>query len=237
MNRAAHDEISSLRTEALALGETLIASVPRATQILLDQDLEGAEYQILSDDEIDDRTLTLEERCFSFMALHAPVAVELRHAVVLMKMAGDIERSADLVKNVCKVARRIHGYPLDPVLEELISAMGHQAQLLLRQAFDGYADMDLPTARAVRDMDMHLDSLHKQFIQSIFEAHGNATIDLPVAVQMAITARFYERIGDHAVNIAEFVQFLLTGEMPDTGHDRRAKILRRSSDDIGGVRV
>lgn len=237
MNRAAHEEISSLRSEALALGETLLASVPRATQILLDQDLEGAEYQILSDLEIDDRTLTLEERCFSFMALHAPVAGELRHAVALMKMAGDIERSADLVKNICKVARRIHGYPLDPTLEGLIADMSQQAHLLLRQAFDSYAFTDLPTARAVRDMDMYLDSLHKQFIQSIFEAHGNETIDLPVAVQMAITARFYERIGDHAVNIAEFVQFLLTGEMPDISRERHVAALRRSVDDIGGVRV
>ncbi|MGA0879188.1 MAG: phosphate signaling complex PhoU family protein, partial [Ilumatobacteraceae bacterium] len=121
MNRAAHDEILSLRSEVLALGETLIASVPRATQVLLDRDVEGAEYQILSDDEIDDRTLTLEERCFSFMALHAPVAGELRHAVAILKMAGDIERSADLVKNICKVARRIHGHSLDQTLEELIA--------------------------------------------------------------------------------------------------------------------
>ena len=237
MNRAAHDEILSLRSEVLALGETLIASVPRATQVLLDRDVEGAEYQILSDDEIDDRTLTLEERCFSFMALHAPVAGELRHAVAILKMAGDIERSADLVKNICKVARRIHGHSLDQTLEELIADMGRQAHLLLRQSFDAYESMDLSAARALHDMDMYLDSLHKQFIQSIFEAHGNGAIDLPVAVQMAITARFYERIGDHAVNIAEFVQFLLTGEMPDTNHERRAKTLRNSVDDIGGVRV
>lgn len=237
MNRAAHDEISSLRSEAIALGETLVDSIPRATQVLLDQDLEGAEYQILFDDQIDDRTLTLEERCFSFMALYAPVAVELRHAVALMKMAGDIERSADLVKNICKVARRIHGYPLDPNLEELIGAMGEQAHLLVRQAFDSYGSMDLAAARAVADMDLFLDSLHKQFIQAIFEAHGNGTIDLPVAVQMAITARFYERLGDHAVNIAEFVQYLLTGEMPESGQGRRAKALRGSTDDLGGVRV
>ena len=237
MNRAAHDEILELRAEVLDLGETLVASIPRATHILLDQDLEGAEYQILSDVDIDVRTLTLEERCFSFMALYAPVAGELRHAVAIMKMAADIERSADLVKNICKVARRTHGLPLDPVLRELIAAMGQQAQLLFRQAFEAYAEMDLSKARAVRDMDMHLDSLHKQFIQSIFEAHGNGTIDLPVAVQMAITARFYERIGDHAVNIAEFVQFLLTGEMPHLRTSRSNGLPVGSVDDIGGVRV
>ena len=214
MNRVAHDEILSLRAEVLDLAKILTNSLPRATQILLDQDLEGAEYQILSDDEMDARTMILEERCFSFMALHAPVASELRHAVAIMKMAADIERSADLVKSICKVARRIHGCPLDPNLRQLIGAMSQQAQRLLQQSFDAYDAFDLPKANSVRDMDMHLDSLHKQFIQSIFEAHENGTIDLPIAVQMAITARFYERIGDHAVNIAEFIRFFLTGEMP-----------------------
>lgn len=237
MNRAAHDELQSLRAEALELGEILIASVPRATQILLDQDLEGAEYQILSDDEMDARTLILEERCVSFMALHAPVAGELRHAVAIMKMSADIERSSDLVKNLCKVARRIHGYPLDPTLRELIGAMSQQAQLLLRQSFDAYGAFDLPKANAVRDMDMHLDSLHKHFIQSIFEAHRNGTIDLPVAVQMAITARFYERIGDHAVNIADFIRFFLTGELPALSELRRGYPNPGSLDEVGGIRV
>lgn len=237
MNRAAHDEIVSLRTEVLELGRILIASVPRATQVLLDQDLEGAEYQILSDDEMDARTLTLEERCVSFMALHAPVAGELRHAVAIMKMAADIERSSDLVKNICKVARRIHGFPLDPRLQDLIGAMSRQAQRLLQQSFDSYEGFDLPKANSVRDMDMHLDSLHKQFIQSIFEAHGNGTIDLPVAVQMAITARFYERIGDHAVNIADFIRFFLTGELPVFTELRRGISDPGTVDEVGGIRV
>lgn len=237
MNRAAHDEILSLRAEVLDLGRVLSDSVPRATQILLDQDLEGAEYQILSDDEMDARTLTLEERCISFMALHAPVASELRHAVAIMKMAADIERSSDLVKNICKVARRIHGYPLDPMLRDLIGAMSQQAQRLLLQSFDAYETADLPKANSVRDMDMHLDSLHRQFIQSIFEAHGNGTIDLPVAVQMAITARFYERIGDHAVNIADFIRFYLTGELPTMSDLRRGTPDGGAIDEVGGIRV
>ena len=109
MNRLAHDELLELRSELLRVTASLVESIPRATQILLDQDLEGAEYQILADDEIDSRTMELEDRCIALMALHAPVASELRHAVTIMKMSADIERSADLVVNICKVARRIHG--------------------------------------------------------------------------------------------------------------------------------
>ena len=221
MNRLAHDELEDLRNEVLRVSANLIESIPRATQILLDQDLEGAEYQILADDEFDMRTMVLEERCIALMALHAPVASELRHAVTIMKMSADLERSADLVVNICKVARRIHGYELDAKLRGLITRMGQQAQSLFKHSFEAYADLDLPVAKAVDDMDLFLDYLHKQFIQAIFESHSAGTIDLPIAVQMAITARFFERIGDHAVNCAHFVQFLITGLLPPSGDHRR----------------
>ena len=221
MNRLAHDELLDLRSELLRVTASLVESIPRATQILLEQDLEGAEYQILADDEFDSRTMELEDRCIALMALHAPVASELRHAVTIMKMAADIERSADLVVNICKVARRIHGIQLDPKMRGLIGRMGTQALILFRHAILAYADLDLPMAKAVDDMDLFLDYLHRQFIESIFESHSAGTIDLSVAIQMAVTARFYERIGDHAVNVAHFVCYLITGEIPPAGDHRR----------------
>ena len=64
-------------------------------------------------------------------------------------------------------------------------------------------------------MDSFLDGLHRQFIQEIFESHARQKIDLQVAVQMAVVARFYERIGDHAVNVSERTRFILTGWMPE----------------------
>lgn len=224
MSRVAHEELAELRSELLKVAANLIEGIPRSAHILLDQDLEGAEYQILADDEFDLRTMEIEERCVSLLALHAPVASELRHAVALMKMAGDIERSADLVVNICKVSRRIHGHSLDPKLRGLIEKMAAQAQSLFKHAMESYASLDVATASAIADMDVFLDQLHRQFIQAIFESHSAGSIDLPIAVQMAITARFYERIGDHAVNCAHFIQYLITGEMPETGRDRRARL-------------
>ena len=97
MNRTAQEKLDDLRDETLALGEILVESIPRSTKVLLDQDMEGAEYQILADDEYDARSIALEEASISLMALHAPVASELRHAVVVMKMSGELERSADLL--------------------------------------------------------------------------------------------------------------------------------------------
>jgi phosphate transport system protein len=189
----------------------------------------------LADDEIDSRAMELEDRCIALMALHAPVASELRHAVTIMKMTADIERSADLVVNICKVARRIHGIQLDPKMRGLIGRMGTQAQILFRHAIQAYADLDLPMAKAVDDMDLFLDYLHRQFIESIFESHSAGTIDLSVAIQMAVTARFYERIGDHAVNVAHFVQYLITGEIPPGGDHRRGGRLGEGEEKVEGL--
>ncbi|MDA2995667.1 MAG: phosphate signaling complex protein PhoU [Actinomycetota bacterium] len=235
MNRLAHDELLELSAELLRVTASLVESIPRATQILLEQDLEGAVYQILADDEFDARTMDLEDRCIALMALHAPVASELRHAVTIMKMSADIERSADLVVNICKVARRIHGIQLDPKMRGLIGRMGAQAEILFRHAIQAYADLDLPMAKAVDDMDLFLDYLHRQFIESIFESHSAGTIDLSVAIQMAVTARFYERIGDHAVNVAHFVCYLITGEITPAGDHRRGGRIGDADSNIEGL--
>jgi phosphate transport system protein len=193
----------------------LIEAIPRATQILLDQDLEGADYLIRSDDEIDARCIDLEERCCQILALQAPVASDLRAVVAALKMTGEIERSADLTVNICKAARRIYGHELNPKLRGLIVKMGGQARALFSASMDAYIESDAAKAAAIDDMDSYLDGLQKQFIQVIFESHAAGSIDLQVAVQLAMVARFYERIGDHAVNIAEKVLYLVTGWQPE----------------------
>ncbi len=130
-------------------------------------------------------------------------------------MVAEIERSADLCANICKAARRICGHELDPKLRGIISAMGQQARQLYTAAIDAYVDNDLAKASAIDDMDSYLDSLQKQFVQAIFESHAAGRIDLQVAVQLAMVARFYERIGDHAVTIGQRVQFIITGWLPE----------------------
>ena len=94
--------------------------VPRVTEILLDSDLEGAEYVILGDDEYDAGSIELEEQCFKVIALQAPVAADLRAVVSAIKIIADVERSADLCVNICKAARRIYGHELDAHLRGII---------------------------------------------------------------------------------------------------------------------
>jgi phosphate transport system protein len=93
--------------------------------------------------------------------------------------------------------------------------MGEQAQVLYRAAVDAYAQRDAAKAAALDDMDSLLDGLQRDFYQAIFESHAAGKTDLQVAVQLAMIGRFYERIGDHAVNIAERVLYLVTGWLPE----------------------
>ena len=171
---------------------------------------------ILADDEVDARCIALEERCYSVLALQSPVAIDLRQVVAALRIIAEIERSADLAVNLCKAARRIYGHRLDPRLRGIIQKMGDQAQQLFREATECYLTSDATRAAALGDMDSYLDDLQRQFVQAIFESHSGEKIDLQVAVQLAVVARFYERIGDHAVNIGERVRYLVTGGCPST---------------------
>lgn len=211
LRRSFHADLDNVRNELIRIAASVTDAIPRATQVLLDQDLEGANYMIEADDELDARSLDLEESLYQLLALQGPMASDLRHIIAGLKMVGEIERSGDLVVNICKAARRIYGHELDPRLRGIITKMGEQARQLYSQAMDAYVEMDAAKGGAIDDMDSYLDALQKEFIQAIFESHAAGRIDLQVAVQLAVVARFYERIGDHAVNIGEKVRYLVTG--------------------------
>ena len=224
LRKAYHGELEQARSELARLAALVVELLPRATAVLLDGDLEGAEYIIKGDSAIDQRCVDLEELCLRILALQAPVATELRQVVALMKMIAEVERSADLIANICKAARRIYGHDLDPKLRGIIGRMSEQAQQIYTATIEAFVENDDAMAAALDDMDAYLDALQKQFIQAIFESHAAGRIDLQVAVQLAVVARFYERIGDHAVNIAERVRFVITGWMPDHKKAPRPKI-------------
>lgn len=210
-----HHELEDLRSGIARLGATIVELIPRVTDILLTQDLEGAEYVLRGDAEIDARAYDIEERALTMMALQAPVASDLRQAAACLKLAPEIERSADLCCNICKAARRVYGHDLDPKLRGLIQRMSDQATQEYKEVVEAYVAKDAVRAAALRDMDDYLDDLHRLFIAQIFESHAAGTIDLQVAVQMAVVARFYERLGDHAVNIGDRVLYIATGRLPE----------------------
>jgi phosphate transport system protein len=225
--RTYHQDLDEVRNAIVRMASTVVEIIPRGTQILLDGDLEGADYLIQGDDEMDARALDAEEECYRLLTLQQPMAGDMRLLVSALHITGEIERSADLVVNICKGSRRIHGHPLDPKLRGIIGRMSDQAQLLFKQAIDAYVENDASKAAAIDDMDDLLDRLQTELVQAIFESHSTSSIDLQVAVQLAVIARFYERIGDHAVNIGERVRYMITGWQPE--HVGRARLRARQA--------
>jgi phosphate transport system protein len=215
LRKGFHQQLDDVRNELAQLAAMVIERISRATAILLDGDLEDANQLIQDDDEMDARSITLEDRCYQLLALQAPVARDLRQLVGIVKMVGEVERSADLTVNIAKSARRIYGHELDPRMRGLIARMGEQAQQLFTAALESFQENDDAKAAAIDDMDSYLDGLQREVVRVILEKHADSQIDLQVAIQMAMVARFYERIGDHAVNIGERVRYLVTGWLPE----------------------
>jgi phosphate transport system protein len=229
LRSAFHHALDEIREETAKLAAGVTETIPRATEILLRQELEGAEYLIMADELVDRRVLELEDRCYEVLALQAPVASDLRRLMAALRIIAEVERSSDLAVNICKAARRIYGHQLDPRLRGIIQKMGDQARQLFKEATESYMTSDATRAAALADMDSYLDDLQRQFIHAIFESHAAENIDLQVAVQLAVVARFYERIGDHAVNIGERVRFLVEGWLGD--NDVR-RVTRAAASDL-----
>ena len=223
-----HEELDELRQAVIHAAAMATEAIPRATAVLLDGDLDGAQALIESDDELDHLSLENEEFAVRLMALQQPMASDLRRIVTALKLNGELERSGDLAVNIAKASRRIYGTQFSPRLRGLIESMSSEAARLHRLAIDAYAEGDASLAAALDDMDDRLDGLNQEFVQAIFEAHNDDIIDLQAAVQLALVSRYYERIGDHAVNIGNQVQYMVTGWMPE--HTGAARVEARRAE-------
>lgn len=220
---AYHRELDELNAGVLRLGALACETIPRGTEVLLGGNLSEAQSIIDADDEIDQLSVQLEEKCFSIIALQAPMAGELRRIIAITKLVAEIERSADLMVNVCKASRRMYGAELSPRIRGVLASMSKEANKLLRLSLDAFADENVSLASALADIDDELDQLNRDIVEAIFEAHSVQQIDLAAAVQLALIARYYERIGDHAVNIGERVTYMVTGWMPEHNGMLRAQ--------------
>ena len=213
-----HQELEEIQRDLMRAAARVTETITRGTQILLELDLGGARQLIADDDELDDLTAGIEDRCFRILVLQQPMASDMRTVVTAIRLSSEIERSGDLMVNVAKAARRLYGNEIPPRLRGLLEAMATEAIRLYRMAMDAYVERDADLAGALNDMDDRLDNIHKDYIRAILELHADAK-DVQMAVQLALVGRYYERIGDHAVNIGERVSFMVTGHLPEYNHD------------------
>lgn len=209
-----HQQLGDIQRDLLRVAARVTETVMRGTEALLDLDLVAAQALIDGDGEIDALAFDIEERCCTALARQQPMAGDMRALVTALHLISEIERSGDLMVNVAKATQRLFGAQIPPQLRGLLQTMSTEAVRLHRLAMDAYAERDANLAAALDDMDDRLDQLHRDYIQAILELHVDAR-DVQVAVQLALVGRYYERIGDHAVNIGERVRYMVTGWLPE----------------------
>ena len=220
MRRTFHEHLEDLRTNVIRLGALTAELVAAATQSLLDGDLALAEQAVSNDDAIDELTHGVEDDCFALLARQQPMATDLRTILATLRIAHELERSADLSVNIAKTTRRLWPAQLDPKVRGIIDQMGRQATNQTRLALDAFADTDPTWARALADMDDAMDELTKSLFRYVMSLAPADEATVQQAVQISLVGRHYERIADHAVTIAERVVFMATGEHPVHVADR-----------------
>lgn len=200
----------------LHLYELVREGLAGATEALLVGDREAARDLVARDQVLDSLYLDIEDLVQRQFALQAPMATDLRFLLSVLRIVPELERSGDLVEHIAQRAARGLADALTPRIRGLIDGMGRVGVQLWRETAEAYRSRDPEASRRLRELDDELDDLHVSFVAEA----ASGTVSVPLAIELALVGRFYERLGDHAVNIAARVHYLVTGG-PDPGrtHD------------------
>jgi phosphate transport system protein len=214
-----HEELQDLSDDVIRLSAMASESIQAGTAALLEFDLEAAERVIRNDVVMDELTHDMEERIYLMLARQQPMAVDLRTLMATLRVIHELERTGDLMINVAKATRRLYPTQLEPRVRGLIDRMREQATSQLQVATDAFAERNPERARALADMDDVMDDLQKELFRTIFSSPANDEASVQRAVQVALVGRYFERIADHSVNVAERVWYMVTGHLYSPDED------------------
>ena len=203
------EELEALQARLLEMGGLAEERVRVAVQALVTRDPAGVEQILRGDEPINELHIEIDNRCFTLLALHQPMATDLRAIVAAVKINTDLERLGDLAVNIAEAARRyVTHAPVKKLID--IPQMGEVAQAMLRDALDSFVRRDTDLAQHVLDEDDRLDGLKTQVFRELltYMLHDPTTVE--PALDLILISRHLERIGDHATNIAEDVIFMVS---------------------------
>ncbi len=205
-------EIEKLKSMILALGTNVEASVKRAVRALTRRDSTLALKVIDADYEIDQMEVDIEEECLKILALHQPVANDLRLIISILKINNDLERIGDLAVNISERAVYLstHNkieFPFD------LQDMAEKAQEMLNGSLDAMVNLDTELAHKVCKADDEVDAMNREAYTLVEERIRQCPDQLNSMIQFLSASRYLERVADHATNIAEDVIYLVDGNI------------------------
>lgn len=205
-------DLDRLKRKILSFGAAVEENAQLAVAALRNFDPQLAQRVIDRDDQINRDEVEIEDECLKILALHQPVAVDLRYVVTVLKINNDLERIADFSVNVAKRARTLSNQPPVTVPKELMQ-IAEKSIGMVNAALDCLVEQDPSRARAVCAADDAVDDLQR-VLYDIILAELKKNPDMAAQwMQLFSTVRYFERIGDLATNIAEDVIYLVEGEV------------------------
>ena len=204
------EQLSLLNHELLEMGTLVESAIRSATTALVNQDVEAALASIAADKDVDQAERDIESLCLKLLLQQQPVARDLRLISSALKMITDMERIGDQASDISEIVIYLSSEPYIKQLEHL-PLMAEKAIRMVTAALDAYVRKDVKLAQEVMEMDDEIDSLFTTVKDELITLIRGDAVAGSQAIDLLMIAKYYERIGDHAQNIAEWVEYALTG--------------------------
>ncbi|MBP1642246.1 MAG: phoU [Acidobacteria bacterium] len=210
MERHRDQDLDKIRQSLLRMGGVVERMIQEAMRALMDRDQPRAQAVIRTDDEVDHLQVETDALCNRMLALQQPTAVDLRFLVATMKIATDLERMGDSAVNVAQAVEVLNQEPpLKPYID--LPRLADLTQSMVRDALDSFVRRDARAALDVCKRDDDVDGLYKQLFRELVTYMIEDPKNITRALHLLLIARNYERIADHATNVAEDVIFYVEG--------------------------
>jgi phosphate transport system protein len=211
-------EIERLKKLVLSLSAIVEKSLRLAVKSIATRDTALANQVVQGDLEIDQEEIDVEEECLKILALHQPVAVDLRYIVAVLKLNNDLERIGDLAVNIAERALILNAHPRIDVPFDF-PGIAEKTQTMLRSSLDALVHMNPKLARQVCALDDEVDAINRQMYDQVKAAILAHPENVDSLIALLSVSRYLERIADHATNIAEDVLYMTEGHIARHGRE------------------
>jgi phosphate transport system protein len=212
MSKHLERDLENLQQDLLALASSVEEAIARATAALRSRDVALAQAVIDGDNVIDEEENQIEEECLKMLALHQPVAIDLRRVVSALKINTELERMADLAEDIAERAVHLAGLP-EVVVSAKLQRMNDVTTTMVRQSLDAFVNLDARLARVICRLDDEVDRYNHEIIEELIDTMRSSPELIDPGLSMFSAVRHLERIADHATNIAEDVVYMVEGEI------------------------
>jgi phosphate transport system protein len=211
LTRHFQEELAILQQRLLSMGGLAEERLKDSVHAVAQRDPALVDRVLTGDEPINALHIEIDDRCFKLLALHQPMAADLRAIVAAVKINTDLERVGDLAVNIAEAGKRyLQHPPVKPLID--IPRMGDIAQRMLRDALDAFVRRDIQLAQVVLVADDQLDALKTQIFRELLTFMLSEPVTIEPALDLILISRHLERIGDHATNIAEDVIFMVSAK-------------------------